>query len=145
MARSTSQKRAQKYLRGIKSAEKRVRNLEEEILLQQSRLVLNGVAGGESVSKTLHGDAFEEGFVRLYDYCSDLDTELCNYIEERDKAFHLIGKLPDDQREVLYLHYFCDMTFPDIAKRIGVSKRTVMRYHENALSNLYSKLPLDKK
>lgn len=145
MARSIAQKRAQKYLCDIKLAEKRVRNLEEEILLQQSRLVLNGVADGESVSKTLEGDAFEQGFTKLYDYCSDLDTELCGYIEDRDEAFRLIGKLSDDQREVIYLHYFCNMTFPEIAKKIGVSRSTAMRYHENALSNLYSKLPTQHK
>lgn len=44
---------------------------------------------------------------------------------------HLIEKLPDEQREVVQMHYFQEMTFKEIAEEKGISINTAlgrMRY-----------------
>ena len=70
LPRSPKYKQAQAYYRGVLANERRIRCLEAEIERQQSRLALNGVEGGESVNRTMEGDALERGYVRLYDYCA---------------------------------------------------------------------------
>ena len=60
---------SQAYCRGVLANERRIQYLEAEIEKQQSRLALNGVEGGESVSRTMEGDSLERGYERLYEMC----------------------------------------------------------------------------
>ncbi|WP_286752349.1 MULTISPECIES: RNA polymerase sigma factor [Sphingobacterium] len=48
----------------------------------------------------------------------------------------MIQKLPDDQKEVLIMRHFCDMSFKDIAKITEVSINTALGRMRYALSNL---------
>jgi len=48
----------------------------------------------------------------------------------------MIQKLPDDQKEVLIMRHFCDMSFKDIAEITGVSINTALGRMRYALSNL---------
>ena len=79
---SPKYKEAMRYFKGVLASERRIRCIEAEIERQQSRLALNGVEGGEQVSRTMEGDAMERGFVKLYDFCDALDTELIGYVED---------------------------------------------------------------
>ncbi len=143
MARfSAAQKRSQAYLRGIRLAERRIQILEAEIELQQSRLQLNGVSFGENVNQTMAGCAQEEGVVKLYKFCEELDSELIGYVEERDEGLNVIGHLSDNaQYDVLYLRYFQGFTFGHVANILSMSESTVFRIHRMALSALHPYLP----
>jgi RNA polymerase sigma-70 factor (ECF subfamily) len=48
----------------------------------------------------------------------------------------MILKLPDDQKEVLIMRHFCDMSFKDIAEITEVSINTALGRMRYALSNL---------
>jgi len=48
----------------------------------------------------------------------------------------LIQLLPDDQKEVLIMRHFCDMSFKDIAEVTEVSINTALGRMRYALSNL---------
>ena len=48
----------------------------------------------------------------------------------------LIQQLPDDQKEVLIMRHFCDMSFKEIADITGVSINTALGRMRYALSNL---------
>lgn len=48
----------------------------------------------------------------------------------------MIQKLPDDQKEVLIMRHFCDMSFKDIAEITEVSINTALGRMRYALSNL---------
>jgi len=48
----------------------------------------------------------------------------------------IIQLLPDDQKEVLIMRHFCDMSFKDIADITGVSINTALGRMRYALSNL---------
>lgn len=48
----------------------------------------------------------------------------------------LIQLLPDDQKEVLIMRHFCDMSFKDIAEITGVSINTALGRMRYALANL---------
>lgn len=143
---TTAQKRSQRYLRTIQLAERRIKVLESEIELQQSRLSLNGVSGGENVNKTLEGDAQERGFVKLYKLCDDLDTELCDYVDYRDEGFRIISKLKDQRHyDIIYLRYFKCYKFSDIADEVYMSENSVYKHHKIALSVLYKFIPAEFK
>jgi RNA polymerase sigma-70 factor (ECF subfamily) len=48
----------------------------------------------------------------------------------------LVNALPDNQREVVYMRYFEDMPFKDIAKVTGVSINTALGRMRYAINNL---------
>lgn len=139
---TTAQKRSQKFLRAVRLNERRIQVLESEIELQQSRLQLNGVAGGENVNKTMSGDSMEVGFTELYKFCDKLDTDLINYVEERDRALSVIKNLKDQgQYMVTYLRYFQGLSYNQIARILNYSDRTVYNLHKRALSAIFPYLP----
>lgn len=136
------QKKSQRYLRHLRLNEQHIRVLESEIELQQSRLQLNGVAGGENVNASMSGKALEEGFTRLYELCDSLDSDLIGYVEEREEGLKAIHCLEDpDHFIVLYLRYFEALRFSSIANMLGISERTVFNIHKEALSDIYRYIP----
>lgn len=139
---TTAQRKAQNYLRTIKSNEHRIKLLESEIEMQQARLSLNGVAYGENVSKTLEGDVIEQGFVKLYELCDNLDTELVGYVEEREEAYKVLSNLTNPNfYAVLFYVYFQGMKFRELPYLLHASQRQIFNWHEQALSILYRYLP----
>ena len=135
---------SQAYFRGVLANERRIQYLEAEIEKQQSRLALNGVEGGESVSRTMEGDSLERGYSRLYELCDALDTELIGYVEEREQARAVLDRIADSKAyEVLYLRYFEGYRFKDVQRMLYMSEATVFRVHEDALIKLYPHLPVE--
>ena len=139
---TTAQRRSQEYLREVKLWERHIETLEVEIQKQQERLTLNGVAYGENVSQSMAGDALEEGFVKLYKFCEQLDTDLIGYVEKREQALDVIANLKNpNQYKVIYLRYFEGLNFNQISNIMYNANSTVFDYHKAALSNLYRFLP----
>lgn len=135
---------AQAYFRGVLANERRIQYLEAEIEQQQSRLALNGVEGGEAVSRTMEGDALERGYARLYELCDSLDTELIGYVDERMQAREVLDHIADSKAyEVLHLRYLNGYRFSDIQRMLYMSETTMFRIHEEALIKLYSYLPAE--
>ena len=132
---SPKSKEAMRYFKGVLASERRIRCIEAEIERQQSRLALNGVEGGEQVSRTMEGDAMERGFVKLYDFC------------EREAARRTLDCLDDgDMVEVVYLRYFEGLRFPAILKLLNaggrnMSERKMYSLHEQALCRLWRVIP----
>ena len=67
--------------------------------------------------------------------------ERCGYDDHRRRelsaAFaHLLPQLPPRQSRLLRCHYFCDMSFGEIAELIGVSVARVSQLHRVALQTL---------
>lgn len=141
---TSHQKKAQSYLRNIRLNERRIQVLEAEIEMQQSRLTLNGVSGGENVSKTLEGDCHEQGFVKLYELCDTLNTDLIGYVEERNQALKALANIENaNYYVVLYFVYFNGMRFKELSTLLHVSERQVFNWHARALSILYRYLPIE--
>ncbi len=141
---NSHQRKAQNYLRTVRLNERRIQVLESEIEMQQSRLTLNGVSNGENVSKTMEGDCQEQGFVKLYELCDTLDTDLIGYVEEREQALVTLSYIENaNYYAVLYYVYFAAMRFRDLAIMLNVSERQIYNWHAQALSILYRFLPIE--
>lgn len=146
---SPKYKQAQAYYRTVLINERRIACLEAEIERQQSRLSLNGVEYGESVSKTMEGDSLERGFVKLYDYCDALDTELMGYVDERAVARGTLNNLIDgDMVQIVYMRYFEGLRFPAIHKLLTLngspmSERKMYSLHEQAMCRLWRHIPAE--
>ncbi|MCS3555570.1 MULTISPECIES: RNA polymerase sigma factor [Sphingobacterium] len=68
---------------------------------------------------------------------SDENVESKMLREQRDIDLkRMIQKLPDDQKEVLIMRHFCDMSFKDIADITEVSINTALGRMRYALANL---------
>ena len=143
---TTAQKCSQRYLRTIRLAERKIQVLEAEIELQQSRLSLNGVEGGENVSQTLAGDAQEQGFVQLYELCETLDNELIRYTKDRDEGMKVLENLESPiYYELLYLRYFQGLRNPEISRIMYRSESQINEDHKRALSAIYRFIPREFK
>ena len=59
-----------------------------------------------------------------------------NYYESHNKIKGLIDMLPDDQREVLALNHYGDMSFKEIADRMRCSLTTALDTMKFGLRNL---------
>ena len=53
-----------------------------------------------------------------------------------DKLHEMVDKLPADQREIVYLHYFEGLTFREIAEIMGISINTALGRMRYAIINL---------
>ena len=83
---------------------------------------------GENTISTDESDVDLLNNAKLADRCaqSTIDSEQ-TFVDLQ----HLIDKLPEEQREVVQMHYFQEMTFKEIAEEKGISINTAlgrMRY-----------------
>jgi RNA polymerase sigma factor for flagellar operon FliA len=62
---------------------------------------------------------------------SPVDQLLWN--EQRDQVRSALQGLPEKQRKVVESYYFCDLTFEEIGKQLGLSKSWVSRVHARGL------------
>jgi RNA polymerase sigma-B factor len=63
------------------------------------------------------------------------DIEL-HSVEDRAHLLHLMRRLPERERRVMYMRYFEDMTQAEIAEAIGVSQMHVSRLLTRSLAAL---------
>jgi RNA polymerase sigma-B factor len=70
------------------------------------------------------------------------DIELVS-VEDRATLLHLLRRLPERERRVMYMRYFEDMTQAEIADAIGVSQMHVSRLLTRSLDALNREEPDD--
>jgi len=70
------------------------------------------------------------------------DIELVS-VEDRATLLHLLRRLPERERRVMYMRYFEDMTQAEIAEAIGVSQMHVSRLLTRSLDALNRERPDD--
>ena len=58
-----------------------------------------------------------------------------DYVEEQNLR-HALKSLPDDQREVIVLHVWGELTFSDIGELMGISANTAASRYRYALAKL---------
>lgn len=56
--------------------------------------------------------------------------------ESKETVRHLINRLPENQREIIYLRYYRDMPFKDIADVLGISINTALGRVRYAILNM---------
>jgi RNA polymerase sigma-70 factor (ECF subfamily) len=74
-------------------------------------------------------------FASITDNSPNIEKELINNQVDIDLK-KLIQKLPQDQKEVLMMRYYSDMSFKEIADITGVSVNTTLGRMRYAIANL---------
>ena len=83
----------------------------------------------------------QKRIIHLADYKKDIEAEEVNpKIEEQSDLHTALDKLNLDDKEILVLKYFGDLTFSDIAKVMKKSESTVKTKHYRALDKLKNML-----
>jgi RNA polymerase sigma factor for flagellar operon FliA len=62
--------------------------------------------------------------------------DLVHQHEIRDRVQEAIASLPEKEREVIALYYYCDGSFADVAAKLGISRPWASRLHKRALATL---------
>lgn len=57
-------------------------------------------------------------------------------VEDRDQLYRMLGRLPEQQRKVVVLRFYCDLSERDTATTLGVSVGAVKSATHRALTSL---------
>lgn len=92
----------------------------------------------QTVSQELvdeNGDVISD---RLNDvqFCAPTIEDDIFLSESKDTVRSLINRLPENQREIIYLRYYRDMPFKDIAEVLGISINTALGRVRYAILNM---------
>lgn len=74
--------------------------------------------------------------IYLDDYKKDIQTNTQEGVEEKVDLYNALDKLKKDDKEVLVLKYFADLTFQDISKIMKKSENTIKTKHYRALEKV---------
>lgn len=72
----------------------------------------------------------------LDDYKKDIGSNLSDKLEEKIDLYKALDRLKKDDKEILVLKYFADLTFKDIAKVMKKSENTIKTKHYRALEKV---------
>lgn len=87
--------------------------------------------------------------VRSLDYCADEDCDnLYNSIRVEEKQMNPsvldlkdeVEKLQEEERQIIYSRYYCDMTQSETSKELGISQVQVSRKESKILEKLKTRL-----
>ena len=78
---------------------------------------------------------------RRYDVPLDQEFDTCGLLSENHSGLaEAVATLPPRRRAMVFLHYFADLAYPDIARLCGVSDGTVAATLAQARAELYDLL-----
>ncbi|MHC1704234.1 MAG: RNA polymerase sigma factor [Tenuifilaceae bacterium] len=90
----------------------------------------------EKQAKTVSKDAYEVDILNSPKYSDKTVEELLVFDQILTDVRALIDKLPDDQREVVMLRHYADLSFKEIAEQTNVSINTALGRMRYALINM---------
>lgn len=82
-----------------------------------------------------NGDVINDRFNDIQ-FCSPTIEEDIFLSESKDTVRSLINRLPENQREIIYLRFYRDMPFKDIAEVLGISINTALGRVRYAILNM---------
>ena len=74
--------------------------------------------------------------IHLEDYKKEISTELKDKLEDKIDLYNALDKLKKDDKEILVLKYFGDLTFGEIAEIMLKSENTIKTKHYRALDKV---------
>lgn len=107
-----------------------------------------------NISKLKHTDYFDSWLVRIVIneaidlirkrkrmvFTGEMEQEIAapkdTGVEDRLDLYEAIDQLKEDEKEILTLKYFGDLTFTHIAKQLGKSENTIKTKHYRALDKV---------
>lgn len=78
----------------------------------------------------------QKRIIHLEDYNKDLEIETYENIEEKTDLYTALDKLNKDEKEILVLKYFADLTFADISKVMSRPESSIKTRHYRALDKI---------
>lgn len=76
--------------------------------------------------------------IHLEDYNKEIGIETQENIEEKTDLYTALDKLKKDEKEILVLKYFADLTFTDISKVMNKPESSIKTRHYRALEKVKS-------
>ena len=129
----------------------RPRMLEEEMnrkLDQAERLRLLVTQTGQtfrkvSVASTRRMDRMQEAMNEAMDLEQEAQELLIEKLDAEREVLQALGSLPENQAEVLRLHYLEGLSFQAVSARLLLDLRWVRRLHEKGLDRLEEGMGFD--
>ena len=81
----------------------------------------------------------------IVDKSVDIENDAINkeFVNEMDHILNS-SKLKDREKEIIYMHYWCNLTFEQIGKKYGLSRQAIDKVEKNALMKLRKLIDVDK-
>ena len=128
-----------RFFRAVEKAIYAKEAAERLVVANQETLTLNGVSGGEHVSKTMEGDITERGMSRLWESIDRLDDKLIDYCDLVEGAIEIMAALDNPRMyAIVRMRYFDHKRPSQIARALCISARTETRLHSQAMCILYT-------
>lgn len=125
------------YLRGYRQHVQRINRIDAE--LEEIRIIRSNPAA-------LNNDGMPHGNGKsdLSDYMAEVDQMECELREEREKramayqdiARCIKGLSSKKENDVMFYRYIKGMAFWEIAEKMGISERQILRIHGKGLANI---------
>jgi RNA polymerase sigma-70 factor (ECF subfamily) len=90
----------------------------------------------EKQLNTISNDSYENDLFNSKKFADKTVEEEIVFDQISKDVRRLVHELPDEQREVVILRHYCDMSFKEIAEQTGVSINTALGRMRYALINL---------
>jgi len=90
----------------------------------------------EKQLNTISNDSYENDLFNSKKFADKTVEEEIVFDQISKDIRRLVHELPDEQREVVILRHYCDMSFKEIAEQTGVSINTALGRMRYALINL---------
>lgn len=80
---------------------------------------------------------FVETLEKIWEMERKISREMDRLISLKQEILSVLARVPDvDERLVLTYRYLRDMSWTEISEELGVSDRTIRRWHDRALSHV---------
>ena len=131
------------FFKVIKSLQKGKYNEEGKFLPWVMRiahnLVIDHFRKTKRMPTTSNIKSYDDDFFDIFDFisCEDLNSELTIMeVEQHEQLRKIVQELPEEQRQVLVMRHYEELSFKEIAEKTGVSINTSLGRMRYALINL---------
>lgn len=126
------------YLREIRSKYRYMQTLSLRAeRYREMAMRATGRTDAVRLSGTSRRSKVEDNVLAMVDIRRDLEKQIQEFFAEIRRAEALISRLSNpNQRTVLQLRYFSDMTWEEIADKMGYTLRWVHQLHRTAIAGL---------
>lgn len=126
---------AKSLLYGIRDLDARInRLLRRSAHYRSMAMASTSVASATRNSGASRRSRVESYAVRIADMEADIDRYVDELVDQKQYALLILRRIDSAQyRQVLECRYFCAMSWDDIARDMGYTRRNVLRLHGAAL------------
>ena len=132
---------ARMFLKSIGEADARIQlKIRQMQDLRNQLLILTRPMDQEQVTHTKNVGVMADTVAMIVDIQEEIDHQARDFLEKKRDAIRMMGMIPPESADILAARYFDRKTFDEIGKMMYITKRHVIRKHNEALAEFQAVL-----